>query len=129
MPEQPHIHLNKLSRVRKYGTRSLMKKIFALLLIQCALCLSQISLAHAGDGAMIVFKSGVVVNLDNGYKQLVEGMKGLKAKGSENYPVEILIEGTSFFINLGEVAVLCRDRCSSLTLISPKQGGSSQGGR
>ncbi len=75
---------------------------------------------------MIVFKSGVIVNLDNGYKQLVDGMKGLKIKGSENYPVEIQIEGTSFFINLGEVAVLCRDRCSSLTLVSPKQGTSTQ---
>jgi hypothetical protein len=76
--------------------------------------------AHAGDGATIVFKSGVIVTLHNGYKQLVDGMKELRAKGSENFPVEILIEGNSFFVNLGEVAALCRDSCSSLTLVSPK---------
>jgi hypothetical protein len=98
-----------------------MKKFLTIVTV---VLLANIQAAHAGDGAMIVFKSGVVVNLDNGYKQLVDGMKGLKAKGSENYPVEIQIEGTSFFINLGEVTVLCRDRCSSLTLVSPpKQGG------
>jgi hypothetical protein len=76
--------------------------------------------AFAGDGATVVFKSGVIIALNNGYKQLVDGMKDLRTKGSQNFPVEILIEGTSFFINLGEVAVLCRDTCSSLTVISPK---------
>jgi hypothetical protein len=79
--------------------------------------------AYAGDGATIVFKSGVVVTLNNGYKQLVDGMKELRSKGSQNFPVEILIEGNSFFVNLGEVAVLCRDSCSSLTLVSPKPQG------
>ena len=81
------------------------------------------SIALAGDGATIVFKSGVIVTLNNGYKQLVDGMKDLRTKGSQNFPVEILIEGTSFFVNLGEVAVLCRDACSSLTVVSPKPQG------
>jgi hypothetical protein len=103
-----------------------MKKLLASLSLCMLVFAARIPLAHAGDAAMIVFKSGVVVNLDNGYKQLVDGMKGLKMKGSENYPVEIQIEGTAFFINLGEVAVLCRDRCSSLTIISPKQGSANQ---
>jgi hypothetical protein len=79
--------------------------------------------AHAGDGATIVFKSGVIVTLNNGYKQLVDGMKELRTKGSQNFPVEILIEGNSFFVNLGEVAVLCRDSCSSLTVVAPKSQG------
>jgi hypothetical protein len=103
-----------------------MKKALTSAVVLTLVFVGSIPAAHAGDGAMIVFKSGVIVNLDNGYKQLVDGMKGLKIKGSENYPVEIQIEGTSFFINLGEVAVLCRDRCSSLTLVSPKQGTSTQ---
>jgi hypothetical protein len=81
------------------------------------------AVAYAGDGATIVFKSGVIVALNNGYKQLVDGMKDLRTKGSQNFPVEILIEGTSFFVNLGEVAVLCRDTCSSLTVVSPKPQG------
>jgi hypothetical protein len=103
-----------------------MKKLLVSATALMCVLAAQVPVAYAGDAAMIVFKSGVVVNLDNGYKQLVEGMRGLKLKGSENYPVEIQIEGTSFFINLGEVAVLCRDRCSSLTIISPKQGAASQ---
>ena len=95
-----------------------MKK--AIILVCAALLVAAPRVAFAGDGATIVFKSGVIVALNNGYKQLVDGMKDLRAKGSQNYPVEILIEGTSFFVNLGEVAVLCRDTCSSLTVISPK---------
>jgi hypothetical protein len=91
--------------------------------IACILAVAVPSLAYAGDGATIVFKSGVIVALNNGYKQLVDGMKDLRTKGSQNFPVEILIEGTSFFVNLGEVAVLCRDTCSSLTVISPKPQG------
>jgi hypothetical protein len=99
-----------------------MKNFF----IACCTILSLLvapDLAFAGDGATIVFKSGVIVTLNNGYKQLVDGMKDLRAKGSQNFPVEILIEGTSFFVNLGEVAVLCRDACSSLTIVSPKPQG------
>ena len=77
--------------------------------------------ALAGDGATIIMKSGVVVTITNGYNQLVTGMRSLKSSGVENYPVEIAIEGTSFYVNLGEVALLCRDTCSSMTITSPKQ--------
>jgi X-X-X-Leu-X-X-Gly heptad repeat protein len=89
--------------------------IISVLALPCA--------AYAGDGVTVVFKSGVIVTLNNGYKQLVDGMKELRTKGSQNFPVEILIEGNSFFVNLGEVVVLCRDSCSSLTLVAPKPQG------
>ena len=78
-------------------------------------------LALAGDGATIIMKSGVVVTITNGYSQLVTGMRSLKSSGVHNYPVEIVIEGTSFYVNLGEVALLCRDTCSSMTITSPRQ--------
>lgn len=77
--------------------------------------------ALAGDGATVIMKSGVVVTINNGFSQLISGMKSLKSSGVQNYPVEITIEGTSFFINLGEVALLCRDTCSSMTITTPKQ--------
>lgn len=99
-----------------------MRLMTYILIVSLCILMSPYS-AYAGDGATIVFKSGVVVTLNNGYKQLVDGMKELRAKGSQNFPVEILIEGNSFFVNLGEVAVLCRDSCSSLTLVSPKPQG------
>lgn len=100
---------------------TMKRTVISLIAVTWLLAIPQV--AHAGDGATIVFKSGVMVTLNNGYKQLVDGMKELKTKGSQNFPVEILIEGNSFFVNLGEVAVLCRDSCSSLTLLSPKPQG------
>lgn len=78
-------------------------------------------LARAGDGATIIMKSGVVITITNGYSQLVTGMRSLKSTGVQNYPFEVVIEGTSFYVNLGEVALLCRDTCSSMTIASPRQ--------
>ncbi len=77
--------------------------------------------AFAGDGATILMKSGVVLTITNGYNQLVSGMRALKSTGGYNYPVEVEIENTSFYVNLGEVALLCRDTCSSITITSPRQ--------
>jgi hypothetical protein len=77
--------------------------------------------AYAGDGATIIMKSGVIITINNGFAQLVAGMKSLKSSGVQNYPVEIEIENTSFFVNLGEVALLCRDTCSSMTITTPRQ--------
>lgn len=83
--------------------------------------------ANAGDGATIIMKSGVVITINNGFAQLVAGMKSLKSSGAQNYPVEIEIENTSFFVNLGEVALLCRDTCSSMTITTPRQSRDQQG--
>jgi hypothetical protein len=83
-------------------------------------------LAFAGDGATIIMKSGVVVTITNGYNQLVAGMRSLKSTGVHNYPVEIEIENTSFYVNLGEVALLCRDTCSSMTISSPREDRRAQ---
>jgi len=77
------------------------------------------SSAFAGDGATLILKSGASVFLDNGYKQLVDGMQSLKKSGAENYPMEVNIENTTVYVNLGEVAVLCRDKCSSLEIKRP----------
>lgn len=82
--------------------------------------------ALAGDGATIIMKSGVVITITNGYSQLVAGMRSLKTTGVQNYPVEIVIENTSFYVNLGEVALLCRDTCSSMTIAPPRQNRDSR---
>ena len=98
-----------------------MKNYLAIALLS-ALVVGTPRLAFAGDGATIIMKSGVVITITNGYNQLVTGMRSLKSTGVQNYPVEILIENTSFYVNLGEVALLCRDTCSSMTITSPRQG-------
>jgi hypothetical protein len=91
-----------------------------LLCVAMLACLFHAAPALAGDAATIVLKSGIILSIQNGFGQLLSGMKSLRQRGSENYPVEINIEGTSFFINLGEVAVLCRDTCGSIKIERPK---------
>jgi hypothetical protein len=101
-----------------------MKNILIIGLI--VLCVTTTPrLALAGDGATIIMKSGVVITITNGYSQLVTGMRSLKSTGVQNYPVEIAIENTSFYVNLGEVALLCRDTCSSMTITTPRQARDS----
>ena len=74
--------------------------------------------AFAGEGATIVFKSGAVVFVADGYKELVSGMRDLNRTKTENFYIEINLEGNSFFLNIAEIAVICRDRCRSLELIA-----------
>ena len=102
-----------------------MARLLAILLISAIAHLP--SVAHAGDGATIIMKSGVVISINNGFAQLVNGMKTLKSSGVHNYPVEVEIENTSFFVNLGEVALLCRDTCSSMTITTPRQSRDDRG--
>ena len=92
-------------------TAKLIPLLFALFIFA--------SNAYAGDAATMIFRSGAIVYIDNGFKQLAEGMRGLKNKGSDNYPVEVNIENTTFYINLAEIALLCRDKCSSLDIKKP----------
>ena len=101
-----------------------MKKLLAAVSFVLLLC--QARPAFAGDSATIVLKSGIVLYMQNGFNQLLSGMKSLRQTGSQNYPVEINIEGTSFFINLGEVAVLCRDTCGSVKIEFPKRKDNSR---
>ncbi len=97
-----------------------MKRSIAITMITLLVTIAP-RLALAGDGATIIMKSGVVITITNGYSQLVSGMRSLKTTGVQNYPVEIVIENTSFYVNLGEVALLCRDTCSSMTITTPRQ--------
>lgn len=99
---------------------TIMKRLIAITITALLVSITP-RLAFAGDGATIILKSGVVVTITNGYNQLATGMRALKSTGVHNYPVEIEIENTSFYVNLGEVALLCRDTCSSMTITSPRQ--------
>jgi len=93
-----------------------MKQILALL---AALLLCMPVNAFAGDGATVIFASGTVVYINNGYAQLVSSLKEFNRKGSENYVAEVNIEGSTFFINLDDVAVVCRDKCNSMEIREP----------
>ena len=79
--------------------------------------------AFAGDGATIVFNSGSVIYINNGFNQLAGSLKEFNRSGSENYNyiVEINIEGSTFFVNLGDVSVICRDSCSAMNILASKK--------
>ncbi|RIL11148.1 MAG: hypothetical protein DCC75_02935 [Proteobacteria bacterium] len=81
--------------------------------------------AWAGDKATIVFESGQVVTIDDGYRQIIDAMKKLDGQNVEHRIVEFQIGGGSFLLNVAEVVIVCRDNCSSLTVVhqlDPKRG-------
>jgi hypothetical protein len=78
------------------------------------LALAPLAAAHAGDGATLVFESGQLVRLNNGYGAILSAMKNLNDTNQKHRIVELNLEGNSFLLNVAEVVIVCRDRCSSL---------------
>lgn len=79
------------------------------------------SSAVAGDGATILFREGQVAYINNGYAQLVDNYKQLNRSNSEHNIIELKIESSPFLINLAEVVLICRDRCTSVELMDPRR--------
>lgn len=72
------------------------------------------SIAHAGDAATLVFKSGQVVMIEDGYRQVVDEMKAINGKPDQSRIIELNLGGGSFLLNVSEVVIVCRDDCKSL---------------
>lgn len=85
--------------------------IFAIF---CVVGLS--SNARAGDGATLIFNSGIVVEIDDGYSQLINSLKSLDSKTSIHKVVELNLGGGTFLVNVSEIVVLCRDKCKNMTI-------------
>ena len=100
-----------------------MKRLMRVILIAGLLNLLVAAPALAGEDVTIVFKSRAIVHIRNAYKQIANGLKDFnrRAGGVENYMLELNLEGNTFFINLADIAVLCRDRCRSMEIIFPKE--------
>lgn len=77
--------------------------------------------SFAAEGATLLFREGQVVYVTNGYKQLSEAFKGLSGKAEQAKIVEVSIEGSTFLLNLSEVVLVCRDRCSNLEINDPRR--------
>lgn len=78
--------------------------------------------ARAGEGATIIFRSGLVVTLNNGYEQIFSQLK--TAKAGPNL-VSLNIAGSDFTIDVSEIVVLCRDQCNAMGVmhqLDPKRG-------
>ncbi len=88
-----------------------MKRILALVLLFCILPGS----ALGDEKATVVMQSGLVITIDNSYKQIVDAVKGQKKEGF----LELNVQGSSLMVNLKEVVVVCKDSCSSMVIVSP----------
>jgi|GEM_PF-3542408 len=79
----------------------------------------------AADAVTLIFKSGQVVKIDDGYRQIAEAMKTLNVEDRFYKIIELNIGGGSFLLNVAEVVIVCRDNCAPLTVLhqlDPKRG-------
>lgn len=85
----------------------------------------------AGEGVTLVFKSGQVVSINDGYRAVVSAMRSLDKKSTEvNKIVELSVGGSTFLLNMAEVVIVCRDECSNLQVnhqLDPARSKSRQG--
>ena len=79
-----------------------------------ALLLLNSRVALAGDAATLVFKSGQMVMIEDGYNKVVDQMRSISGKPEQPHIVELNIGGGSFLLNISEVVIVCRDDCKSL---------------
>ncbi len=81
---------------------------------------------YAGDAATVIFESGQVVKIDDGFRQIVDAMRSLNGSSAHHKIVELNIGGGSFLLNVAEVVIVCRDACDPLTVLhqlDPRRGG------
>lgn len=70
--------------------------------------------ANAADGATIAFRSGQVAFIDNGYERILEAMQSLEKDSKDHKIVKLTIAGGTFLLNVAEVVLVCRDRCTTV---------------
>lgn len=100
-----------MSDARVGAVRHIITATFML-----ALVLVAAAAARAGEAATLVFRSGQVVYLDNGYGAIVAAMSKLNHDSQAHNIVDLNIGGGSFLLNVAEVVIVCRDNCPSLTV-------------
>ena len=78
----------------------------------------------APDPATLLLKSGAVLRLNDGYRELVQAMTSLGSSSSTVKVIDLSIGGEPFIINMVEVVVLCKGTCNALKVESSGTGGS-----
>lgn len=89
--------------------------MWRFLALSSAIVVMNSSMGWSQEQATVVFKSGLVVTVDSAYKQLAEAIK----RGAKDSVAELSIQGNTFFVRLEEIVVVCKDRCSPMTVVSP----------
>jgi hypothetical protein len=73
--------------------------------------------ALAGEAATIVFRSGQVVRINDGYSTVIAAMSKLNTASQAHSIVNLNIGGGSFLLNVAEAVIVCRDHCPSLEVV------------
>ena len=71
--------------------------------------------ALSQEQATVVLKSGLVVTIESAYKPLIDAMK----KGDKGAVLELNVQGSQFLVRLEEIAIVCKERCLAMTVVSP----------
>ena len=102
-----------------------MRKFLAALGL--ALAISLPATSFAGDGATIIFRSGIRAYVNKGYSKILDAMKTMGNSDSRHAIVQLDIEGAPFLLNVAEVVILCRDDCTSLEVVDTRDPARSKG--
>ena len=94
-----------------------------LVAITLGLLISAMPAWAAPDPATLLLKSGAVLRLNDGYRELVQAMTSLGSSNSTVKVLDLSIGGEPFIINMVEVVVLCKGSCNAMKVES---SGSAQ---
>lgn len=92
------------------------KKLLSIIFI-FATTLSPLQASYA-DGITIVFKSGTVIYLADGYKQILDKVK---ANSSSEGAVEVSISGETIVLTPSDIAMLCKGSCQGMRILGKKE--------
>jgi len=90
----------------------LRRAIFAVGLF---LVLHLMNTSAEATGATLIFKSGIKIYINNGYEKVVDAFSKLDSDARHKV-VPLDVEGGIFLLDVAEVVVVCKERCSSMTL-------------
>jgi len=94
----------------------MMMKYLHILICACLTTLLSFS-AFAADGVTLVLKEGATIKLSDGYKPIVDAVKGGKLDGI----IEVNLGGNFFYLRLSEIVAICRDDCPNMKVSIPKR--------
>ena len=95
---------------------SALTKIVAGGVLCGALIVSGPTSARAGDAAVVIFQSGQVLKLDDGFREISAAMQKLSGTDAEHQIVNLELNGGTLVIDVADVVLLCRDQCKSMLI-------------
>ena len=70
-------------------------------------------------GATLVFKSGLRIYVNNGYEKIVDTFSTID-KDARHKIVSLDIEGGIFLLDLSELVVVCKEKCTSISIVDTR---------